>query len=77
MTAAVHIPAADAIRAALEGERRAEQLLRACRDGFRFGPDALLHAIQDLCAERGVAVDAGPELRAFMRTIQKRLERCR
>ena len=71
MTARVLLP--EHADEAIAGERAALRVLRRIRDGLGTG-DELLGELRDVVLDDGNNVPATPRLRAFLRTIQKRIE---
>ncbi len=71
MTARVLLP--EHAEDAIAGERAALRVLRRIRDGLGTG-DELLGELRDVVLDDGNNVPATPRLRAFLRTIQKRIE---
>lgn len=61
------------ICALLAGERAAERVVRAVRDGFA-DTDRLLAEFVAVAGDGGQAVRVTPALRGFSRALQKRLE---
>lgn len=70
---AARILLADPVSDALAGERAALRVLRRIDDNVGGG-DELLNELRDVVSDDGRVLEATARVRAFARTLQKRLE---